>query len=120
MKRLLLPLLLALTPALPAAAQEAPSTAVRASEPLVILRFGQRNLYFEKALGNAVRAAQKVKPDVTFRAVLIPGVRNESDDGNLDRVARSLQNMGVPQSRILAERASPAGKGGDEVHVFVQ
>ncbi len=62
--------------------------------PLVTVRFNQSNVYYEKALYQAVVKAAEIKPTVMFDVV---GVNTSSE---LDHVLATMNNMGIPSERI--------------------
>lgn len=89
--------------------------------PLVVIRFTERNVYYEKALYNAVAKAVETKPDVVFDVVAMPGLRSSTANNHSDQVARSIEQMGIPAGRIVTRGGmGGSGEGYDQVNVFVR
>jgi len=98
-------------------------------EPLVIIRFNQPRVYFEKQLYGAVSKAVAVKPQVMFELVSFVPTRADSKQNsgwevtarqNAQTVMNSLKRMGVPASRV-SYRAEPAKNAPyDVVYLFVR
>lgn len=97
-----------------------PSTDYRTT-PLMIIRFNQRKVYYERPLYEAVRQAVEAKPGVRFALQSrVPAGQEEAAGRNLDRVYRTLTEMGVPASRIAVESNQDAAISDSEVHIFVK
>ena len=97
--------------------------------PLVVIRFNQRSVYYEQQLYNAVSRAVEIKPSVRFELVsYMPHTGNPDADQrlanqattNLQRVANSFIEMGVPRQRLTITSEPRRNMRYDEVHVFVQ
>ena len=91
--------------------------------PLMIIRFNQRKVYFERSLYEAVERAVEVKPGVRFTLVsMVPGEEASSDtaDRNAGKIVKALNDMGVPSSRIDVQRKTDNSVDTGEVHVFVK
>lgn len=101
-------------------AQPMPVQAENAAQALVTLRFNQRNVYFEKALYNAVSHALKVKPDARFRVTMHPSTQGGSAEANLARVTKAFTAMNIPETQVQAEMAGSIGEPYDTAYVFVQ
>lgn len=119
-------------PVPPVLAQQGPlggSIAGIPLDPLIIIRFNQRNVYFEKPLYTVVSKALETKPSVMFDLVLvIPTYGEAAKDerqakiarANANKVVTTMRKMGLPASRItVTEQQSPVAES-DEVHVFVR
>jgi len=104
----------------PAAESGGYSALTESRTPLVILRFSQRNLYYEHALYNAVSKAIETKHDVTFDVVLRPGNGSTANSPTQQKVLDSLRRMGVPPPQIRAATGPGSGQRYDEVHIFVR
>lgn len=97
--------------------------------PLVIVRFNQRKVYYEKSLYNAVSRAVQVKPSVMFSLVAyVPQTRDpllnqrhlNLASAHLNEVSSNMVKMGVQANRLsLSTRLNPGIKH-DEVHLFVR
>jgi hypothetical protein len=105
-------------PALAPAAAPVPD-AVEYRTPLIIVRFNQRNIYFEKALYNAVSKALSIKPDAMFDVALAPGLGSGVSQNNLDKVVNAMRKIGVPQPQIRTAQGANTGNRYDEVQIFV-
>lgn len=104
--------------------------AIAANEtPLVVIRFNQPRVYFERPLFTAVSRAVDVKPNVQFDLVsFVPATGNATRDEavqqeaarNVSRVAQVIREMGIPETNIRISREWAQGIRHDEVHIFVQ
>lgn len=97
--------------------------------PLVVIRFNQRKVYFERQLYTAISKAVAVKPDVLLELVsFVPqgasDQQNQSisakSEQNLASVIQSLQGMGVPRERINIVKESSSTIRFQEVHIYVE
>lgn len=104
--------------ALPASAYAQQGAALTNSEPLVIIRFNQRGVAYEKALYNALSRALEVKPTAIFDVVLKPG--GSGSDAALQKVVSSMQRMNVPAAQMTAQTGEPSGRRYDVVNVYVR
>lgn len=118
MKRVLLTTLLVLA-----------AGAAQASEPLVIIRFNQPNVYYDQQLYKAIAQAVAIKPEVMIDVVsYAPQTNDTRTDAqwqqaasvHTQQVVASLQGMGVPMSRISVSGQRMAGIRSDETHVLVR
>ena len=83
--------------------------AAESSGALVVIRFNQARVYFDQQLYGAISKAVAVKPEVEFNVVsFAPQSGNADADAkwqalasrNTQTVVSSMQQMGVPASRI--------------------
>lgn len=91
--------------------------------PLMIIRFNQRHVYFERSLYNVVSKALEVKSSVMFDLVsMVPGSERgaAAAEGNLGKVVSALSEMGVPRSRLSISRQDAPNLEASEVHLFVR
>lgn len=97
--------------------------------PLVVIRFNQRNVYYQRPLYSAIVRALQVKPTVAFEIVsMIPQTGDSEVDQkiektsmtNVRRVFMDMVNMGIPESRLNVSREDRKGLATNEVHVFVK
>lgn len=105
------------------------ATAAHAAEPLVIIRFNQARVYYDQQLYKAISQAVAIKPDVMIDVV---SFAPQTNDTSIDRqwqaaasthtqqVVTTLQNIGVPMSRISVSGQRMAGIRSDETHIFVR
>lgn len=100
-----------------------------ASTPLVVLRFNQERVYYEQALYQAIEKAVKIKPGVMFDIVSYAPNTGQADlDARWQQVANahaqaviaSMQQMGVPLSRMTISGQRQNGLTADELHIFVR
>jgi hypothetical protein len=124
-KRLILPVL-ALMAAL---VQGFDASAQARADALVIIRFNQPRVYYEKPLYGAVTKAVAAKPGVMFDLVsYVPLVADPKHNAgwqatsrqNAQAVMDSLRRMGVPASRISYRAVPVRDATYDEVHLFVR
>lgn len=99
------------------------------TKPLVVLRFNQPRVYYEQPLFQAIEKAVAVKPAVMFDIVsLAPSTGNATTDANWQATASrntrmvvaSMQQMGVPLSRMQITGRQQPGLNADEVQIFVR
>ena len=98
-------------------------------KPLVLLRFNQRSVYYEKQLFMAISRAVEAKSSVQFDVVsMVPAKQNPQAAAqwqtaaynHAQQVMQSMQQMGVPRSRIRFRTQPSGGLNYDEVHIFVR
>lgn len=120
----LLLLLSAVLPVAEAAAQQASHM----DTPLVIVRFNQTRVYYQRPLYNAVSRALQAYPDVVFDIVSVVPVtgRSKTDEkwqaeaqGNTNAFVQEMQQMGVPANRIRVTYKESQAVESNEVHLFV-
>ncbi len=102
---------------------------VPGAKPLVVLRFNQERVYYEQPLFQAIAKAVAIKPEVMFDVVsLSPATGNAGTDSawqstasaHTQTVVASMQQMGVPMSRMNITGQKQTGLTADEVHIFVR
>ncbi len=87
--------------------------------PLILIRFNQRHVYFERSLNQVVQKARAVKPDVVFDILTVPKVGSDGQR-NTNKVIQALVNAGIAKPNIRVASTPPSRNGYDEVHVFVE
>lgn len=106
--------------------------AAPARKPLMVIRFNQKRVYFDRTLMKAVESAEKTKPGIHYYLVsYLPSAAPSTNKGKLERIdenagdnireiIKTMQNYGVPSSRIhtLTQDALP-GMTSQEVMIFV-
>lgn len=101
----------------------------QADVPLVVIRFNQRKVYFERQLYTAISKAVAIKPDVLLELVsFVPqGASDQQSQNlaakseqNLSSVIQSLQKMGVPRERINVVKEPSDAIRFQEVHIYVE
>ena len=97
--------------------------------PLVILRFNQDRVYYEQPLFQAIEKAVAIKPGVMFDVVSVAPATGDSGQDeawqkaastHTQAVVSSMQQMGVPLSRMAISGQRQRGLTADEVHIFVR
>ena len=98
-------------------------------KPLVVVRFNQPNVYYDKQLYSAVSQAVTVKPEVMFDVVSnAPSTGDQDKDAQWIRLASqhtqavvaSLQKIGVPMERMRVTGHAQSGIKYDETQIFVR
>ena len=107
-----------------------PSPAMAQSNvPLVVIRFNQDRVMFERQLYNAIAKAVEIKPTVVMDVVsFLPETGNDrlneklhaKASGETARVVNSLVSMGIPKERMHVSQEAGAGLQYHEVHVYVE
>lgn len=99
------------------------------SSPLVVIRFDQPNVAYERALYGALSKAMERRPDAEFNLVAVsPGRGNPAAQAlgsssarkYAEQVLRSLTDMGLPQNRVHLSTQSSATADVNEVHLYVR
>ena len=103
-------------PAAPASAAVAPR---ETRKPFVVIRFERSDPDYGAALYEAVNGALKRRPDASFDLV---AVTRDTDAArrNLQRVMRSLSDMGLPAERLSLSAAAAADDGTNEVWIYLR
>ena len=97
-------------------------------KPLLVINFNQKNVYFDRAVSQAVTAAEPVTPKVIYTVVsyLPAGVEAMSpeEETNVRKIVERMQSHGVTASRIqVMSQAYPAGMDApsyQKVAIFVK
>ncbi len=128
--RLALLILMVFSLALPVRAQEATGAyAAQADIPLVVIRFNQPRIHYEKQLYNALQRAVDIKPALLIQLVsYVPQGNDRSSNQRAEKqanaevaqVMRSLNTMGVPQSRVGVQREQTSAIRYHEIHLYVR
>ena len=107
----------------------AAQSAAEASKPLVIIRFNQGRVYYDKQLFAAVSKAVAIKPEVIFNIISYAPVTGDPETDakwqatasrDTQAVIASMQNMGIPMSRIQVTGQQDPSLKYDETHIFVR
>lgn len=97
--------------------------------PLMVIRFNQRSVYFEKQLYNTVSRALQAKSTVMFDLVAVAPARGDArqqaalkatNAQNGGKVVKVLRDMGVPQSRMTYSQTVDPSLDFGEVRLFVR
>ncbi len=95
--------------------------------PLIVIRFNQPHVMYERPLYNVISQALEAKPSATFDIVSISvqtrdsrnqQYNNQLATANTHKVLATLQEMGLPQSRINLTSAAD-NVSASEVRIFV-
>ncbi len=100
-----------------------------ALSPLVVIRFDQANVSYERALYSALSTAMERKPDAQFDLVAVSPSRGNPAAQALgtssarkfaEQVLRSLTDMGLSPQRVTLSAKSSETADVNEVHLFVK
>ena len=112
-----------------ATAAKAPPPQDPKRKPLVVIRFNQKRVYFDRALRSAVSRAEVVKPDAIYDIVSVLPQPKEGDVRQRDAemmkqnqiaVMQAMREMQIPEGRLRQAIRSEEGLGAQEVRVYVQ
>src|SRR5688572_25976710 len=90
----LIALVLALLPMVPVHAD------MGADKPLLLIRFNQPRVYFDRSLSQAVSSAERAKPGVTYDVVSYASGSDKKANENLRAVLGGIYKQGVPSQRV--------------------
>jgi len=97
-------------------------------KPLIVIRFNQRHVMYERSLYNTISRALQVKPSAVFDVVSVaPQAKDKASQQrnnaiatqNTRKVLATLHEMGLPESRISLSDASDQ-LDATEVRIFVR
>lgn len=97
-------------------------------KPLMVIKFDRQNVAYEQQLYTAVSRALERKPNATFDLVAVsptsgtvsqPALSASMSKKDAEQVMRSLNNMGLPSTRVRMTASSSAQATSPEVHLFV-
>lgn len=97
--------------------------------PLVVIRFNQRKVFYERPLYNAVSKAVAIKPGTIFEVVsFVPQGTSENAQEKLDQMSASqqsavvgtLRSIGIPQNQIRTSRDVAPDTQFHEVYIYVE
>lgn len=97
------------------------------SKPLVVIRFNQPRVYFDKQLYSAVSQAMAAKPDVMFDVVAYAPLTGtdavdeqwiKTASRNTQAVVASMQKIGVPMQRMRITGQAQQGIRFDETRIY--
>jgi len=91
--------------------------------PLVVIRFNQQRVHYERPLFNAISKALNTKEDARFNVIYYHITGNERlqkrSDDSFKEVLANLADMGIPRSRIGVKKQPSPELGYSEVHIYV-
>jgi TolA-binding protein len=100
-----------------------------ARRPLVVIRFDRPDVEYQQALYTAVNRALERRPNAMFDVVAVAPSRGSPAQAaattstarrNAENVLRSLNNMGLPASRVSMSATNSAEAATPEVHIYVR
>lgn len=91
-------------------------------KPVMIVRFNQDHVYFQKQLATVIRSAIKAKPDVVFDVIqYVPNqAENGEYDSSLQTVLSGFLTNGIAKSRLQASMQSSQDVSSAEVYIYVR
>jgi hypothetical protein len=101
---------------------------VAGGKPLMVIKFDRQNVAYEQQLYTAVSRALERKPNATFDLVAVspsagtvsqPALSASMSKKDAEQVMRSLNNMGLPSTRVRMSASSSNSATSPEVHLFV-
>jgi len=102
---------------------------VQSQQPLVVIRFGDGDVAYERPLYNAVSRALEQRPQAAFDVVAVAPQTSRQGETSLnrarvrrfaERVLRSLNEMGLPPERVSVSATTSANVDESQVHVYVR
>lgn len=94
------------------------------SVPLVVIRFNQPRMYYERPLFNAVAKALNTKADVHFNVIQYYPTHNErarqKADADFQELLGKMREMGIPHNRLGVKREPADDLDYAEVHIYVR
>jgi hypothetical protein len=92
--------------------------------PLMVLRYNQPRIYYDKQLYTAISKAVAIKPEVRFSLVsFVPEQGGEAMEqtasGQTAKLVASLKQMGIPQSRITVSSEKVNDAPYHEIYLYV-
>ncbi len=106
-----------------------PSNAHAQSDiPLLVLRYNQPRIYYDKQLYAAVSKAVAIKPEVVFSIVsFVPANGSEDRQEQMaviaaqqtNQLVAAMKNMGIPQNRINVSRETVNDARYHEIYMYV-
>lgn len=117
------------SPAPPSNAEAGPASKVGSEQPLVQIRFDDKNVEFEQPLYNAVSRALDRRPNAAFDVVAVAPQSDTQAQTSLnrakarrfaERVLRSLNEMGLPPNRVNLSATTSGNVQANQVHVYIR
>ncbi|MCI5050203.1 MAG: hypothetical protein MRY32_07735 [Rickettsiales bacterium] len=97
--------------------------------PVMIIRFNQQSVYYDKSLYNIVRRAVKLKPNVGFNVIsYVPTSQDpllyqrliSNASNHMREVTNTLMKMGIRGNRLSMATHAQHGLKHDEIHIYIQ
>ncbi len=96
--------------------------------PLMVIRYNQKRVYYDRQLYNAATKALEIKPSVQFSIVsFVPQFGDDSNKETLmnqagaqtNKLVSELRQMGLPQDRISVSREIVGDSRHHEIYIYV-
>jgi uncharacterized protein YggE len=120
MKKILL--IVGLIVAIMAGAQQA---VAQSEVPLMVVRYNQARIYYDKQLYNVTKKAVSIKPDVNFSIVSFVPKANDQEafdaaaHNQVAKFVKDLRKMGVPASNINVTTKHVSDARHHELYLYV-
>ena len=89
--------------------------------PLILVRFNQPRVYFQRPMSNVVQRALNISPDVGFKVVhYTPKAGNKKAERDLNSVLQHLYRLGVRKGNVQVDQQVASALGHSEVHLYVR
>ena len=117
------------SPQPPEPAQGDPASKVGSQQPLVVIRFNQKDVNYEQPLYNAVSRALDRRPKAAFDVVAVAPQSDQQAQSSLnrakvrryaERVLRSLNEMGLPPNRVRLSATTSPNVDSNQVQIYVR
>jgi hypothetical protein len=111
-----------------ATAQSADGYAAQSDSPLMVIRFNQQRVYYDRQLYTAATKALEIKPSVRFSVVsFVPQFGSDNEKKALmnsavaqtNKLVSELQQMGLPKDRIAVSREIVGDSRHHEIYLYV-
>lgn len=91
-------------------------------KPVMIIRFNQPHVYFQKPLASVIHQAKQKKHDVVFDVIqYIPATNsNTQTDSNLQSVIEAINANGIGEDRVHVSIQPSEAVSSDEVYIYVR
>lgn len=104
-----------------------PSSASRSDGAVMIIRFNQKNVYFQNSLKKVVDRVSEVKPEAVYEiqsvipSVAVNGRGNDREYAmNLHRVISEFNTLGVPMGRINIDISDSPDVREHEIRILIR
>lgn len=96
--------------------------------PLVVIRYNQPKVFYQRQLYNAIAKAVAIKPDVTFEVVsFVPSTGQSAQDESFARRAQNqtatllkdMTGMGIPPQRVRVSKEAVQDARQHEIYIYV-
>ena len=114
--------------ATPIHAQVAADYSQPSDVPLMVIRYNQKRVYYDRQLYNAATKALEIKPSVQFSLVsFVPQFGSDRNKKKMmnesivqtNKLVGELRQMGLPKNRISVSREIVADSRHHEIYIYV-